>query len=112
MNDKTDYDNVKVNVIGVDFDGVIHEANDGWKDGTIYGKVMPESIRVINKFIHKGYEVVVCTARDDIGPVIKWLDNNGFPKVRVTNKKIPCLAMIDDRAIRFTNWIDIEKYFV
>ncbi len=112
MNDKTDYDNINVKVIGVDFDGVLHDANDGWQEGKTYGAAMPGSKQVVNKLIHKGYEVVVCTARDNTEPVELWLEEKGFPKMRVTNKKIPCLAMIDDRAIRFTQWTDIEKYFV
>lgn len=35
------------------------------------------------------------------GRLIEWLNNNGFPSMKVTNRKVPAVAYIDDRAIQF-----------
>ena len=60
------------------------------------------------------YEVVILTARgsDQFEGVRKWLKNNGFPELEVTNRKRPAIAYIDDRGLRFTNWRDVARYFL
>lgn len=101
----------------VDFDNTLHDAYDGYRNGELYGDPMPDSIQMIRKLIEAGYEPVVFTARNvqDIvilDSICKWLNDNGYQYMRVTNKKIPALAYIDDRAIRFTNWQDMARYFI
>jgi len=111
-NDHTDYDAVSVFTISVDFDGVIHDATGGWKQGECYGKPKQGSLETINRLIEKGFEIVVFTARDNHQPVIEWLEKHDFPKLKVSNIKQPSRAYIDDRAIRFTSWEDVGKYFI
>lgn len=101
-----------VKTIAVDFDGVLHDFEKGWCGGKIVGKPLPNSRESINKLIEKGYDVVILTAREDFEPVHKWLRKYKFPKLKVTNVKPPAIAYIDDRGIRFTNWIDITNYFI
>ena len=48
--------------IAIDFDGVIHNANRGWGDGTCYGDPLPESIESIKK-LSKKYEIIIFTAK-------------------------------------------------
>lgn len=96
----------------IDFDGVIHSYEKGWNGGKIYGKPVANSLKAVKKLIKEGYRVVVFTSRENLEEVEKWLKKNKFPKIEVTNKKIPSFAIIDDRAIRFTNWVDVLKYFV
>jgi hypothetical protein len=100
--------------IAVDFDGVIHEFVGGWNKNAkqIYGPPNEGALEKINLLIDQGFEVVVFTAREDFEPVKRWLFEYGFPELEVTNKKPVALAFIDDRAIRFTNWEDVVKYFI
>jgi hypothetical protein len=101
----------------IDFDNTLHDAKDGFKDGELYGKPMKDSVEMIKKLIENGFEPIVFTARDvtnleTIDLIDKWLKDNGYPAMFITNKKIPALAYIDDRAIRFISWGDTARYFI
>lgn len=92
----------------VDFDGVIHRYSKGWHDGTAYDEPMPGAREALEAIEAAGYEVVIFSTRnpDDIA---RWLHRNHFEQVGgphryITNEKLPAVAMIDDRAIRFTEW--------
>ncbi len=95
----------------VDFDNVIHDAKSGWLEGIIYGGLIEGAKEKIELLQKSGFEVIVFTAREDTVTVKEWLYKNGL-ELEVTNIKLPALAYIDDRAIRFTNWEDIVKYFI
>ena len=97
--------------IAVDCDGVLHLYSLGWHDGTMYDEPVPGAREAVQKLINKGYEVYVLTARHNRPEVEEWLEKHGFPKMRVSRVKLPAIAYIDDRGIRFTNWADISKYF-
>lgn len=83
--------------ICVDFDGVLNEY-DGYEEGDL-GEPLTGSKEFI-KELRKKYEVVILTSRQK-EQVIDWLNNNGFPSMKVTNRKVPAVAYIDDRAIQF-----------
>jgi hypothetical protein len=100
-----------VKTIAIDFDGVIHSYEDGWQGGNVYGSPKEGCIKVINELKHRGFKVVVLTARDELEPVKNWLAAHKID-IEVTNTKPPAIAYIDDRAIRFTNWEDIRNYFI
>jgi 5'(3')-deoxyribonucleotidase len=111
--------------IAIDFDGVIHKYSQGWKDGSIYDDVVDGAIEAIAKLSVK-FDVYIFTTRareelNQVEAIKNWLaekasdkgyDPNWFYKLKVTDKKIPAIAYIDDRGIRFTNWNDIKKYFL
>lgn len=76
----------------------------------------------------QGSNIIIFSARCHVGingvdgatklrnEMITWLNENGM-KIgthwhEVTSEKPPAIAYIDDRAIRFTNWEDVRKYFV
>jgi hypothetical protein len=105
--------------IAVDFDGVIHLYSNGWQDGSIYDEPVDGAFGALRLLMEK-YAVCVFTTRQP-GPVSKWLwEEGGFKtvidpgpsmefwneqgKILVTNRKLPALAYIDDRALRFTSW--------
>ena len=88
----------------VDFDGVIHRYSRGWADGSAYDAPMPGAREALEAMESDGYEPVVFSTRD-ANQIRLWMANNGFPPYRVTNAKEPAVAQIDDRAIRFTDWI-------
>lgn len=105
--------------VAVDFDGVIHAYSLGWHDGTIYDEPVPGALDAL-KTLLETYAVVVFTTRD-IVPVAAWLALKGFhvAPVRelsppfwrekgiicVTSTKPAAAAYIDDRGIRFHNWV-------
>jgi hypothetical protein len=104
--------------VAVDFDGVIHAYSKGWQDGTIYDGPVPGAIDGLRKLMET-FAVFVHTTRPP-RQVGDWL--RGYvpvlvehPGVRrefwdqlgavyITNRKLPAVAYIDDRAIRFTTW--------
>lgn len=97
--------------IAIDFDGVLHSYEKGWQGGIIYGTLVQGAKEALD-VLREGYEIVVFTSRDDLENVENWLFKQLGYRVAVTNTKPIALAYIDDRAIRFTNWEDIRKYFV
>ncbi|RJL19347.1 hypothetical protein [Bailinhaonella thermotolerans] len=105
--------------VAVDFDGVIHAYRHGWQDGTIYDEPVPGALDAISALMARGVAVFVHTTRD-AETVAAWLAERGVPavhgldesvvfwddpaRVLVTPRKLPAVAYIDDRAIRFVDW--------
>lgn len=98
--------------VAVDFDGVIRDTKgipteSSWTDEPTEG-----AKDAINYLVEIGHEVYVCTANANLDAVNEWLTKWKFPDLEVTNKKkTGTKVYIDDRAVRFTNWNDIRKYF-
>lgn len=103
--------------IAIDFDGVIHSYISGFvRGGAVFDPPNPGAIDSLHKLDKKGFKIVIFTARTDFGPIIEWLRqywpaDSTMEIPEVTNIKPAAFAYIDDRAIRFTNWIDILNYF-
>lgn len=87
----------------VDFDGVIHAYSKGWHDGTAYDPPMPLAFEGLRVLEDKGYDVVIFSTRP-AEQIIPWLDKHGFPRYQVTDQKLPAQFILDDRAVRFTDW--------
>jgi hypothetical protein len=99
--------------IAIDFDGVIIKHDRIPTGGINFNDPpMEGALESINLFIKQGCEVVVVTSNPRIEKIRSWLKKHSFPELRITNIKEPVHVIIDDRAIRFTNWQDIRKYFV
>lgn len=115
--------------IAVDFDGVIHRYSRGWQDGSIYDEPVAGAFSALN-LLMRDYAVFVHTTRDP-WPVAAWIEagsaipctvqvNAGMEfwnvqgELLVTNRKLPAVAYIDDRGIRFTGWnqalTDLARY--
>jgi hypothetical protein len=99
--------------IGVDFDGVLAERVGIPRKGDyLLDKPTKDALQAIWWLIGNGYEPYVLTARKETTGIELWLFWHGFPHIEVTNeKKSDTIAYIDDRGLRFTNWLDIIKYF-
>ena len=95
--------------IQVDFDGVLMQY-EGWQDGSCYGDPMPGARDALLKMKMLGFMPYICTARPDLSLIYDWLVRWDFPSIEVTNIKLPATMYIDDRAVRFTSWVDIMKY--
>ena len=105
----------------IDFDGVIHHYPDGFQDGSIYGGPVPNAMKWLDKLHKAGYDLVILSARANDSEqedkmrlaMREWmLDADVSFAFRITTTKIPAIAYIDDRAIRFTNWDDIGKLYL
>ena len=115
--------------IAVDFDGVIHAYSRGWQDGTIYDEPVPGAFDGLRKLM-RSYAVFVHTSRDpeqvalwikersDLTTAWSPVEHHEFWNQRgcmlVTSRKLPAVAYIDDRGIRFESWAqalaDLEKF--
>ena len=93
-------------IIAVDFDGVLHID----MPGTPFNPVPPNGpephgFPMVMSFIEMGYEVVIHTTRGGDAEckrhVEEWLAKHGFPKLRVTDRKIKAKIYVDDRARRY-----------
>lgn len=112
--------------IALDFDGVIHAYSKGWHTKDIYDPPNHGTSRAL-KTLSAVYGVFILSARDS-KEIYDWCIDR-FPDIKfeiiandvqywskkdvigITNRKLPALAYVDDRAIRFTNWNDIVNYF-
>ncbi len=111
--------------IAVDFDGVIHAYSRGWHTKNIYDPPMPGAHQAL-KALTAAYGVFIFSARSAedilpwcrehfpdlrfqlIGPKVTYWARKGV--IGITNRKLPALMYIDDRAVRFTNWTDMVNY--
>jgi hypothetical protein len=100
----------------IDFDGVIHNDDKGFKDGTIYGNIIPGASEAI-KLLAQKYNIIIFTAKakqdrplinnkNGIELVKEWLEKNDLYQYvkEITSEKPRALVYIDDKAIRFTDW--------
>ena len=102
-----------------DFDGVIHKGYNGWKDGSIYGKI-DFSLLAYIKELMKDYYIVISSNRPAIQIVDymtgldcgiefevfeKDLKNNMYWNkdnvIGVTNEKAVGILYIDDRGFEY-----------
>lgn len=110
--------------LAIDLDGVIHSYHKGFHDGTIYGHPVPGVREFLEKMKEKGFRIVVFTARVYAETsvqreilseeVASWMDLHRLPYDVITDRKPPCCAYIDDRAISFrqdesTTWEYVEE---
>ena len=97
--------------IAIDFDGVICKRVGiptirGWENA----EPMEDSLDAI-KLLKQFHKIWVFTSNPEPEKVKEWLKKHDFPELEVTNIKKPAHVYIDDRGLRFTNWLDIRKYF-
>jgi hypothetical protein len=107
----------------IDFDGVIHNDNLGYHDGTVYGDIIPGSKEAISE-LSKSYKLIIFTAKakpdrplvnNKTGTELiwEWLDKHELSQYisEVTSEKPRGLVYIDDKAIRFVDWDSTIKMF-
>ena len=106
-------------VVAVDFDGVLHNADQGWGDGTCYGNPIPGSIDAIKK-LSETYDVIIFTAKAKPdrplvdGKTGTMLVTEWFQKYGIIN----CIKGITSEkpraelyiGYRFQNWDDTLKF--
>lgn len=125
--------------IAIDFDGVIHKYSQGYKDGSIYDEPIDGAFETIKTLMENGYSVYILSTRsprqikrwldkqlwfwDSFAPDDKhylfgydsriipfWKKFWNKEKVLgITNRKLPAVVYIDDRALKFESWNKIIK---
>ena len=115
----------ELNNIAIDFDGVIHNFDKGWHDGTCYGNALPGSIEAI-KTLSKKYNIIIFTAKaKESRPLVngkngtqlvkEWLEKHNIMQYisEITSEKPRAQIYIDDNGYRFETWnktlSDIEE---
>ena len=106
----------ELNNIAIDFDGVIHNFDKGWHDGTCYGEPLPGSINAI-KSLSKKYNIIIFTAKakknrplvngkTGVELVKEWLEKYDVMQYinEITSEKPRAKIYIDDNGYRFENW--------
>ena len=102
--------------LAIDFDGVIHNNDLGYHDGTCYGEIIDgvyDSLELLAKY----FRIVIFTAKAKPSrPLIQgktgteliweWLESNNIAQFvgEVTSEKPRAVAYLDDKAIRFNSW--------
>jgi hypothetical protein len=95
----------------VGFDNILHSFRDGWNGDIPKNRPVEDAKWAMETLKKAGYELVIFSARDYMW-IRRWLERHEIPFDDVTNKKIPALAVIDARAIRFEdNWKSIVRMF-
>lgn len=112
--------------IAIDFDTPLHQYSRGWWTKDIYDPPTLGAHEAL-KTLSAVYGVFIFSARP-AKEILPWCKVH-FPDLRfqiigpkvaywnrrkvigITNRKLPALAYIDDRAIRFTTWQDCINYF-
>lgn len=108
--------------IAIDFDGVIHNDDKGFHDGTVYGEPIPGALESL-KNLASHFKLVIFTAKAKKDrPLIngktgtelveEWLQKHNVLQhiSEVTAEKPRAIIYIDDNAYRFSNWGDTTTF--
>ena len=120
---------MKKKTIVFDFDGVIHKGYNGWKDGSIYGKIDYQLLGYISQLMKKYY--IVISSNRPAEQIVEFMNNLNLPELKfevfkkdldknmywnkddvigVTNEKAVGILYIDDRGYRYTGLDDLQKF--
>jgi hypothetical protein len=112
----------EANNIAIDFDGVIHNFDKGYYDGTCYGDPIPGSLEAVRE-LSKKYKIIIFTAKAKPNrPLVngktgtqlvgEWLDKHGILDCvsEITSEKPRAFLYIDDNGYRFENWNDTLRF--
>lgn len=108
--------------IAIDFDGVIHNFDKGWYDGTCYGEPIEGSLEALKKISEK-WNIIIFTAKarpdrplvngkTGIELVEEWLEKYDISQYvdDITWEKPRAEYYIDDKGIKFDyNWTEILR---
>ena len=104
------------NVLALDFDGVLHDMDKGFHDGTIYGNPLIDCKKTLD-ILSKKYDIILYSCKfNPKRPLINgktgkelvtdWLTKNDLMQFIHSMRfgKPNAVAYIDDKALRFSTW--------
>ena len=111
-------------VVCFDFDGVIHNYSNGWKDGRIYDKLNETIIPLMNIFHKHEWCIVICSTRNPI-EITEWWNKqkvnmlctpvingnkfyNNLNYIGVFDCKPIASIYIDDRAFNYSSKMPVS----
>jgi len=99
----------------VDFDGVVHGYESGWKGVTNIPDPPVPGVKEGIAALRVKHDVYILSTRgvDDEGveAIQGYLDKHGIVVDGVVKKKIPASLLIDDRAFRFNgDWNEVVEF--
>tara|TARA_Y100000592_G_scaffold91377_1_gene151447 strand:+ start:8432 stop:8824 length:393 start_codon:yes stop_codon:yes gene_type:complete len=102
--------------LAIDFDGVVHNFDKGYHDGTCYGEPIEGSLEAIRE-LSKKYRIIIFTAKAKPSrPLVNgktgkelvtdWLKHHNVIDCvsEITAEKPRAFLYIDDKGYRFQNW--------
>ena len=108
--------------LAIDFDGVIHNMDKGFHDGTCYGDPLPGSLEALKSLSQK-YNIIIFTAKAKSDrPLVngktgtelvkEWLEKYDVMKYvdYITAEKPRAILYIDDNGYRHTDWASTLKF--
>lgn len=108
--------------LAIDFDGVIHNMDKGFYDGTCYGDPLTGSLEAI-RVLSKKYNIIIFTAKakpnrplvngkSGVELVKEWLNKYDILDciTDITAEKPRAILYIDDNGYRHTNWRDTLNF--
>jgi ribonucleotide monophosphatase NagD (HAD superfamily) len=108
--------------LAIDFDGVIHNFDKGYYDGTCYGDPIPGSLEALQK-LSKQYNIIIFTAKAKPDrPLVngktgtqlveEWLNKYGVLNcvTKIVSEKPRAILYVDDNGYRFDNWNNTLKF--
>lgn len=101
----------KRKTLAIDFDGVIHRYSRGFQGlENAYDPPMEGVEASLKKLKSKGYRLVVMSSRP-VKYIVPWLEKYNLSSYfdDVTNTKIAASYYIDDHALRFESWSQVES---
>lgn len=112
----------EANNLAIDFDGVIHNMDKGFHDGTCYGDPFPGALEALKSLSEK-YNIIIYTAKaKGDRPLVnrktgtqlveEWIEKYDVLQYvdYVTAEKPRAILYIDDNGYRHTNWVDTLKF--
>jgi FMN phosphatase YigB (HAD superfamily) len=88
-----------------DFDGTIHSYTSGWRGADVIPDAPIEGIREELTKCQQDFHVVIFSTRalteKGRNAMEAWLTNWQIPYDMITDRKVPALVLVDDRAICF-----------
>ena len=116
-------------ILCIDFDGVIHSYDRGWRNGAIYGDVTPGFFEWAEK-ARNHFRLVIFSSRSSTphgrDAMLSWLKSKLAATIdqgadldislgykgsdfEIAHEKPPAFLTIDDRGLTFTgNWSDFD----
>lgn len=113
---------VRKRSLAIDFDGVIHAYRKGWHDGTLYDGPNDGAVWGLKTLMELHPVFIFSTRKPE--DIAAWMHEHAggiqvavIPEempawetmgvLGITNRKLPAAVIVDDRAVRFTNWRDV-----